>query len=92
MGSIEMSDTVYQSRVLPRQHKKTLEKIRGKAVVFDGRSEKIIEALAAVEFVVVKTHIDEKNQRKVKVSLTERGKNALERSRRGVDPYLVMTK
>lgn len=88
-----MTDTGQtQSRALPRLHELTLEKIQAGRRAFDGRSEKLIEALEEVEFVVVTDRPDEKNPRKVVVTITERGKNALERSKRGVDPYLVMTK
>jgi DNA-binding MarR family transcriptional regulator len=87
-----MSDTVYQSRALPWRHRKTLEEIScNNSRTFDGRSEKIIAALEAIGFIKSK-NIDKKNLRKVNVSITKRGRNALERSRRGVDPYLVMTK
>lgn len=81
-----------QSRALPARHEATLEKIEAGARNFDGRSAKLIEALECYEFIAVTDRPDEKNPRKVVVAITERGKNALERSKRGVDPYLVMTK
>jgi len=82
----------YQSRAMPKQHEITLEKIQGGERNFDGRSEKLIEVLEGQQLIAITDRPDEKNPRKVIVAITERGKNALERSKRGVDPYLVMTK
>ncbi len=84
--------TQSHSRALPARHKATLEKIEGGARNFDGRSSALIETLEGYEFIAITDRPDPKNPRKVVVTLTERGKNALERSKRGVDPYLVMTK
>lgn len=81
-----------QSRALPRLHEITLGKIEAGRREFDGRSSRLIEELEGYEFVAVTDRPDPKNPRKVVVAITERGKNALERSKRGVDPYLVMTK
>lgn len=81
-----------QPRALPRLHEVTLEKIEAGTRNFDGRSSKLIETLEGYEFIAVTDRPDIKNPRKVVVTITERGKNALERSKRGVDPYLVMTK
>lgn len=84
--------TQSHSRALPARHEATLEKIEAGARNFDGRSTALIEALEGYEFVAITDRPDPKNPRKVVVTITERGKNALERSKRGVDPYLVMTK
>lgn len=70
----------------------TLEKIEAGTRTFDGRSANLIKVLEGYEFIAVTDRPDEKNPRKVVVTITERGRNALERSKRGVDPYLVMTK
>lgn len=80
------------SRAMPRRHEITLEKIEAGERNFDGRSAALIEALEGYQFVAITDRPDAKNPRKVVVAITERGKNALERSKRGVDPYLVMTK
>lgn len=89
-----MSDgaTQSQSRAMPRRHEMALEKLSSQAATFDGRSELLIEALEGVRFVKIERGVDPKNPRKIRAEITERGKNALERSKRGVDPYLVMTK
>lgn len=81
---------VVQSRHLPRRHEQFLKKVEASPGIFDGGSEKTVGTLVEYDFVKIKTR-DEKNPRRVTVEISERGKTALERNRRGVDPYLVMT-
>lgn len=57
----------------------------------DGRSQHWVDELAELDF--VKREFTEYNKHKITITveLTDRGRYALERDRRGVDPYLVMT-
>lgn len=56
----------------------------------DGRSEPWVHALAECQFIRT-TFTNKKRKIAIRVELTERGRYALSRDRRGVDPYLVMT-
>lgn len=85
-----MSDHIPESRHLPAEHARRLAELEGGPKTFDGRSRKWAERLAETEFVAVEI-VEEKKKTIIKASLTDRGKYALERDKRGVDPYLRMT-
>lgn len=85
-----MNEHIKESRHLPAAHARRLAELEAGPKQFDGRSVKWAESLAETEFVEVEI-TEDKKRTNVKVALTDRGRNALERDRRGVDPYLVMT-
>lgn len=78
------------SRGLPAAHVRRLEEVMAAPKTFDGRSIKWVENLAETQFIEFRL-TKEKAKTTIEVSITERGLTALERNRRGVDPYLVMT-
>lgn len=78
------------SRSMPPRHEWALHGLRAGRKVFDGRQRHIVDALLTYEWAIVVDR-DPKNERKVTLAITERGDTALERSKRGVDPYLRMT-
>jgi DNA-binding PadR family transcriptional regulator len=85
-----MSERTAESRHLPASHARRLEALEAGPQVFDGRSTKWIGVLQETQFVDAEI-TKEKGRTTIKAELTPRGKTALERNRRGVDPYLVMT-
>lgn len=85
-----MSDHVQESRHLPAEHAKRMLELENGPKTFDGRSRKWVERLAKTEFIAAEI-IEDKKRTVIKAALTDHGKHALERDKRGVDPYLRMT-
>lgn len=87
---MNMEPQFSHSRSMPSRHRDMLRDLRAGNRWYDGRSENSTEALICMNW-IVRIQNDEKNPRKALYAITDRGKYALERSDRGVDPYLVMT-
>lgn len=79
-----------QSRHLPGWIADRLAELEGGPKVLDGRSIKWARDLGETDFAEVEI-VEEKKKTIIKLAITERGRYVLERDRRGVDPYLVMT-
>ncbi len=78
------------SRCMPARHEDALAELQVGPKAFDGRSKRIVAALTEHDWATV-VERDEKNEHKVTLAITGHGKVALERSRRGVDPYIRVT-
>jgi DNA-binding MarR family transcriptional regulator len=82
-------DVAYCSRTMPARLERRLLELAEKPMWLDGRSADLMGELLRLDW--VERDQQGENPRSFLYRLTPHGKRALERHRRGVDPYLRMT-
>jgi|1185.fasta_scaffold1111222_2 hypothetical protein len=86
-----LDDVQHATRHLPPGHAKRMAQLESGPLEVDGRSQRWVDELFELGFIEREFTEYNKSKIAITVKLTERGRYALSRDLRGVDPYLVMT-